>query len=83
MAAHAAGYKSGPQRPHTGKKPPRPSLRARTWKTLYADPKTKTEWEADVKAKLPVYVKQAMGGAYFDGFAPTKTGTWTIPAGPK
>jgi hypothetical protein len=34
MAAHAAGYKSGPQRPHTGKKPPRPSLRAGTWKTL-------------------------------------------------
>ena len=24
-----------------------------------------------MKAKLPVYVKQAMGGAYFDGFAPT------------
>ena len=47
------------------------ATQARTWKALYADPKTKTEWEADVKAKLPVYVKQAMGGAYFDGFAPT------------
>lgn len=47
------------------------ATQARTWRALYSDPKTKTEWEADVKNKLPTYVKQAMGGAYFDAFAPT------------
>lgn len=47
------------------------ATQARTWQALYSDPATKTQWEADVKAKLPTYVKQAMGGDYLDGFAPT------------
>lgn len=41
------------------------------WQQLYADPKTKAEWEAKVKQLLPIYVKQSMGGDYIDKFSVT------------
>lgn len=37
----------------------------RDWKSLYADPKAKAEWEKAVMEKLPAYIEQASGGAYF------------------
>lgn len=41
------------------------------WKALYNDPKTKDQWEKEVTALLPEYIKHAMGGEYFDDFSLT------------
>lgn len=41
------------------------------WRSLYNDPAVKETWEAEVKENLPRYVKQAMGGDYFDNFSVT------------
>lgn len=35
------------------------------WSALYTDPAVKSQWENEVKAKLPGYISQAMGGNYF------------------
>lgn len=35
------------------------------WMGLYNDPAVKKQWEADVKAKLPAYIKQATGADFF------------------
>lgn len=37
----------------------------REWKNLYSDPKAKAEWEQAVMKRLPAYIEQAAGGAYF------------------
>lgn len=41
------------------------------WRELYNDSTVKTAWENSVKTKLPVYVRQAMGGDYFQNFSVT------------
>lgn len=35
------------------------------WNALYTDPAVKAQWENEVKAKLPGYISQSMGGNYF------------------
>lgn len=35
------------------------------WKALYSDPAAKAKWEKDIAEKLPTYINQAAGGAYF------------------
>lgn len=41
------------------------------WRELYNDPAIKMKWEESVKTKLPTYVRQAMGGDYFQNFTVT------------
>lgn len=41
------------------------------WKNLYADPKAKAQWEAEVMKLLPGYINQAAGGDYFTNISLT------------
>lgn len=43
----------------------------RGWKDLYADPKAKAAWEAQVMELLPDYIEQAAGGDYFTNISLT------------